>query len=573
MAAEDLVEVLRRPSRGLPQWFPDRIRRRSAWTLGQLRGSGGHRTRQGRRPGRAAGRGARPGRGRGRGTGRHDCRRAAGSSSTTSGSAAPWTCSTTRGAARAPSHLDDLEGLSQVAALHPDPVGFESWLRDALRREGVPGGVTLSTVHRVKGMEWDDVVVFGVNAGILPHHLAEDEEEERRVLHVALTRCRRQVVVLADASRPSPFLAELDGTAPRRTGPVEGAGGGRAGPPASGRGPDLRPPAGAVGSATTALRGMSGGRPGGGPGPPRPGGGRPRPPGRPSPTPRPMSTLPSSRPCGHGGPSAAGGTRCRRTSCCTTGPWSPSRRPGPGRCGSCAGLTASARPSSTCTETRSWRSWRRWSTPADHRHVEHCPQAPTAAESRRSRLGDRAGPSRSGRRVDNAAGGGVDLPPMSGWSALAIFAAGLAAGAINTIVGSGSLITFPALLGLGYSARAGQRDQHRRPRPGSLSGAIGYRRELVGQRSRLLVLGVGLGGRWPHRCGPAVAPPRIGLPQRGTHPDPGRLCPRWWPSPACRSLARHPPAGDREGPRRCRPDRRRVRHRACTAGTSGRRRG
>jgi DNA helicase-2/ATP-dependent DNA helicase PcrA len=76
--------------------------------------------------------------------------------------------------------------------------------------------VTLSTVHRVKGMEWDRVVVAGATDGVLPHRLAEDEEEERRVLHVAITRGRHRVTVLADASRPSPFLGELDGTAPRR---------------------------------------------------------------------------------------------------------------------------------------------------------------------------------------------------------------------------------------------------------------------------------------------------------------------------------------------------------------------
>jgi DNA helicase-2/ATP-dependent DNA helicase PcrA len=65
-------------------------------------------------------------------------------------------------------------------------------------------------------MEWQRVAVYGVNAGIVPHRLAEDEEEERRVLHVALTRAKREVVVLADQSRPSPMLAELDGSAARR---------------------------------------------------------------------------------------------------------------------------------------------------------------------------------------------------------------------------------------------------------------------------------------------------------------------------------------------------------------------
>ena len=111
------------------------------------------------------------------------------------------------------SHLDDLEALLQVADLHPDAASFEAWLRRSFHRERAEGGVTLSTVHRVKGQEWDHVVVFGVTEGIVPHRLAEDVEEERRVLHVGITRGRRQVLVLGDRTRRSPFLGELDGSA------------------------------------------------------------------------------------------------------------------------------------------------------------------------------------------------------------------------------------------------------------------------------------------------------------------------------------------------------------------------
>jgi DNA helicase-2/ATP-dependent DNA helicase PcrA len=49
----------------------------------------------------------------------------------------------------------------------------------------------------------------------MPHRLTVDVEEERRVLHVAITRARCQAVLLSDAARPSPFLDELTGTAPR----------------------------------------------------------------------------------------------------------------------------------------------------------------------------------------------------------------------------------------------------------------------------------------------------------------------------------------------------------------------
>ena len=74
--------------------------------------------------------------------------------------------------------------------------------------------MTLSTVHRVKGLEWDHVVVFGADRGSMPHELSDDIEEERRVFHVALTRGRQTVTILVDEARPSRFLAELDGSAP-----------------------------------------------------------------------------------------------------------------------------------------------------------------------------------------------------------------------------------------------------------------------------------------------------------------------------------------------------------------------
>ena len=69
--------------------------------------------------------------------------------------------------------------------------------------------------------------------------------------------------------------------------------------------------------------------------------------------------------------------------------------------------------------------------------------------------------------------------------ALAIFAAGLAAGTINTVVGSGSLITFPTLIALGYPPVLANVSNNIGLVPGTLSGAYGYRRELRGQGRRL----------------------------------------------------------------------------------------
>lgn len=72
--------------------------------------------------------------------------------------------------------------------------------------------------------------------------------------------------------------------------------------------------------------------------------------------------------------------------------------------------------------------------------------------------------------------------------AIAVLLAGVAAGTINTVVGSGTLITFPTLLAVGLSPVTANVSNTVGLVFGSLSGAWGYRAELVGQRSRMLRL-------------------------------------------------------------------------------------
>lgn len=72
---------------------------------------------------------------------------------------------------------------------------------------------------------------------------------------------------------------------------------------------------------------------------------------------------------------------------------------------------------------------------------------------------------------------------------LAIFGVGAAAGAVNTVVGSGSLITFPTLLAFGFPPLMANVSNNVGLVFGNVSGTMGYRRELSGQRSRLTRLG------------------------------------------------------------------------------------
>ncbi len=69
---------------------------------------------------------------------------------------------------------------------------------------------------------------------------------------------------------------------------------------------------------------------------------------------------------------------------------------------------------------------------------------------------------------------------MTAYEAVAILLAGLAAGTINTVVGSGTLITFPTLLAFGVPPVTANVSNTIGLVPGSVSGAVGYRRELAG---------------------------------------------------------------------------------------------
>ncbi|MEG9224744.1 sulfite exporter TauE/SafE family protein [Aeromicrobium sp. Sec7.5] len=77
---------------------------------------------------------------------------------------------------------------------------------------------------------------------------------------------------------------------------------------------------------------------------------------------------------------------------------------------------------------------------------------------------------------------------MSPAEIVAIVLAGVAAGTINAVVGSGTLVTFPTLLAVGIPPVTANVSNTIGLVPGSISGAIGYRRELKGQARRALRL-------------------------------------------------------------------------------------
>ena len=120
------------------------------------------------------------------------------------------------------------------AVRYEDLAGFAAAIGETrallveLRREDAP--LTLATAHATKGLEFDHVVVIGMEVGRFPSARAvtgaddpaRAHEEERRLAYVAWTRARRSLTLLYDPTVPSPFLLEafsptelgLDGTMP-----------------------------------------------------------------------------------------------------------------------------------------------------------------------------------------------------------------------------------------------------------------------------------------------------------------------------------------------------------------------
>ncbi len=108
-----------------------------------------------------------------------------------------------------------------------------------------------------------------------------------------------------------------------------------------------------------------------------------------------------------------------------------------------------------------------------------------------------------------------------GWGLVVVAAAGVAAGLINAVVGSGSLFTFPTLLALGVPSVTANVSNNIGLVPGNVAAAWGYRAELTGQRRRTAtlvpasllgsVVGAGLLLVLPARAFSAVVPVLIAL--------------------------------------------------------------
>ncbi|HET8581350.1 MAG TPA: UvrD-helicase domain-containing protein [Candidatus Paceibacterota bacterium] len=126
--------------------------------------------------------------------------------------------------------IENIKELVSLATRYdelPAPEGAERLIEDAALATDQDslaqgGGVSLMTVHASKGLEFDAVVITGLEDGLFPHEKFDeeaDDEEERRLFYVAVTRARQRLYLAHAATRmmygtreitsPSPFLADL----------------------------------------------------------------------------------------------------------------------------------------------------------------------------------------------------------------------------------------------------------------------------------------------------------------------------------------------------------------------------
>ncbi|MHB8913752.1 MAG: UvrD-helicase domain-containing protein [Minisyncoccota bacterium] len=131
--------------------------------------------------------------------------------------------------------FENVVELATVATRHDSAPGKESialFLAEAALAsdqdeldQGEKKGVTLMTVHAAKGLEFDVVFVSGMEEGLFPHQgmggeKNRDEEEERRLFYVAVTRAKKRLFLTLASTRkiygsdtyaePSSFLADID---------------------------------------------------------------------------------------------------------------------------------------------------------------------------------------------------------------------------------------------------------------------------------------------------------------------------------------------------------------------------
>lgn len=113
---------------------------------------------------------------------------------------------------------EDWMALLQVAVRYKTLTDYLKIIRPLTDHQDIESSdsITLSTTHRAKGLEWDTVFCAGISEGIIPHNKSNDEEEERRILYVMVSRASERLIITCPETyygqtrEPSRFIDDLD---------------------------------------------------------------------------------------------------------------------------------------------------------------------------------------------------------------------------------------------------------------------------------------------------------------------------------------------------------------------------
>jgi DNA helicase-2/ATP-dependent DNA helicase PcrA len=112
---------------------------------------------------------------------------------------------------------DACEAAAGIAATFHSATAFIGHINEMSAKSSTSesDGISISTIHSSKGLEWRHIFLAGAEATLMPHHRSEDQEEERRLFYVAITRSKGAVDITFSKFRfgksqtPSPYLAEI----------------------------------------------------------------------------------------------------------------------------------------------------------------------------------------------------------------------------------------------------------------------------------------------------------------------------------------------------------------------------